>query len=91
MKKTSKMQKPKFMIKPKPDIKHLGEHSWAMVELHRWQTGKLPMGKDEEKLDISKALENAANALLDKDTTKWPSPMNIGLVLKYLATYKIDI
>ncbi len=66
--------------------------SWAIVELYRWQYDELP-DKNAKKLDISKALENMAQKMLipNKEKQEIPSPFNVGMVLKYLATKNITL
>lgn len=58
--------------------------SWARVEFHRWQHGCLPMICDEP-LDVSKALNEMADAIERGDPTNFPTPFNVVSVLRYVA------
>jgi len=64
-------------------------HSWAQVELFRWQYGVLPIGSDIRPIDVPTALRNMAKAIMDgckaKDPSIMPSPHNIISVMEYVA------
>ena len=64
-------------------------HSWAQVELFRWQYGVLPAGDDMRPLDVPIALRNMAKAIIDGcstgDRENMPSPSNVVSVLEYAA------
>jgi hypothetical protein len=59
--------------------------SWAAVELHRWQFGELPAQDDKREMIPSEGLRGMANALKEKDQSKWPAPFNVASVLEYAA------
>lgn len=58
---------------------------WAMVELWRWQYGKLPDENDTRPLDISQGLKGMADALEKNNPSNFPTPFNIISVLRYVA------
>jgi len=70
-------------------MKHPFEHSWAKVELFRWQYGCLPASDDFRPLDVPTALRNMAKAITEgcklKDPQLMPSPGNVISVLEYAA------
>ena len=60
-------------------------HSWAKVELYRWQHGELPPQDGEEKpLDVPTALREMARALMGEKESM-PSPQNVASVLNFCA------
>ena len=65
------------------------DDNWAKVELYRWQYGELPNTGEHKPLNISKGLENMADALEEGYTTadvnKMPSPFNVCEVLRFCA------
>jgi hypothetical protein len=63
------------------------DDSWAIVELYRWQHGKLPGmdGTPELPLDESAALRGMAAAIEKGDKYHFPSPYNVCQVLRYVA------
>ena len=63
------------------------EHSWAQVELYRWQYGQLPPQNETCKhLDVRKGLIAMADAIEKNDEKNFPSPMGVMTVLRYVAT-----
>ena len=61
-----------------------GNDSWAMVELYRWQYGRLPVGIDE-KLSIPIALNKMADAIEKKDMNNFPTPLAVMSILRFVA------
>ncbi len=77
---------------PKPDqVKALmkSDKNWAEVELFRWCYGELPKPTDTRKIDVSRALENIADGIVEglyeKNEDKIITPNNLCSVLYYLA------
>ena len=64
-------------------------HSWAQVELFRWQYGVLPAGDDMRPVDVPTGLRNMAKSIMDgcktKDPQLMPSPSNLISVMEYAA------
>ena len=68
------------------------DHSWAQVELYRWQHNELPPHdpQQDKGLNESIALNKMADALeagcKGGDVSKMPSPFGVVSVLRYIAT-----
>lgn len=67
-------------------------NSWAMVELHRWQYGELPLPSDCRPVDMkvaaramASALRTAMQSTAEFAQTNCPSPFNCATVLAYLS------
>ena len=64
------------------------DYQWAMVELHRWQDGELPMGPHQNELNVPKALHNGAMMMSTKEC---PDPFNVASVLHTVADWWKDL
>jgi len=70
---------------PVVEIKDNPFHSWARVELWRWQYGELPQPDDERELDVPVAVEKMVEALTDETRDDRPGVFNCAQVLSYLG------
>lgn len=59
---------------------------WAEAALFKWANGREPSPNDKEQaIDVVKGLKNMANALMNTDPRKMPTPHELTSVLYYLA------